>query len=33
MRTVSGACHAADVILPAYMPDIYNATVNSIHEL
>lgn len=30
LRTVPGACHAADMIFPAHMPDTYRATVTSI---
>jgi acetyl esterase len=32
LRTVPGACHAADVMLPAHMPDAYQATVTSLHD-
>jgi acetyl esterase/lipase len=31
-RTVEGVCHAADVILPVHMADIYEAAVASIHD-
>jgi acetyl esterase/lipase len=32
MRTVAGACHLADTILPAQMPDAYHGMVASIHD-
>ena len=32
LRTVPGACHAADMMLPAHMPDAYQATVTSLHD-
>jgi hypothetical protein len=32
LRTVAGACHAADMMLPAHMPDAYQATVTSLHD-
>ena len=31
-RTVPGACHAAYMMLPAHMPDAYQATVTSLHD-
>ena len=31
-RTVSGACHAADVLFPGHMPDAHQATLTSIHD-
>ncbi|MDT5138483.1 MAG: acetyl esterase, partial [Mycobacterium sp.] len=30
LRTVAGACHAADMIFPAHMPDTYRAAVTRI---
>ena len=32
LRTVTGACHAADIMLPGHMPDAYEATITSIHD-
>ena len=32
LRTVPGACHAADTMLPAHMRDAYQATVTSLHD-
>ena len=32
MRTVPSACHAAYMMLPAHMPDAYQATVTSLHD-
>jgi acetyl esterase/lipase len=32
LRTVRGACHAGDIMLPAHMPDAYEATIASIHD-
>jgi len=32
VRTVPGVCHAADMFLPAHLPDIYQATMDSIHH-
>jgi acetyl esterase len=31
-RTVPGVCHGADLMLPAHMPDTWNATITSIHD-
>lgn len=31
-RTVEGVCHAADVILPVHMADVYEAAIASIHD-
>src|SRR6476661_6941315 len=31
LRTVTGVCHAADIMLPGHMPDAYEATITSIH--
>jgi acetyl esterase len=32
LRTVPGACHAADMMFPAHMPDAYRSTLDSIHD-
>lgn len=32
LRTVSGACHGADLFFRAHMPDAYQATITSIHD-
>lgn len=31
-RTVGGVCHAADIILPVHMADIYADTITSVHD-
>jgi acetyl esterase len=32
LRTVPGVCHAGDMLFPVHLPDVYAATIASIHD-
>jgi acetyl esterase len=32
LRTVAGVCHAGDMMFPAHLPDVYEATIACIHD-